>query len=76
LPPADKLSDHPVDGDQWTNQLDRGCDIFAFKTAAIFSNLDGVKFVDTDELTVFPNPRVGIVRTDGVDLSRYGSIIS
>jgi hypothetical protein len=31
------------------------------ETTAIFSNLDGLEFADTDELTVFPNPGVGIV---------------
>src|SRR4029453_11137294 len=54
---------------QWANQLDHGCDIFASETTAIFSNLGGLKFANTDELTVFPNPGVGIVRTDAARIS-------
>jgi len=32
----------------------------------MFSNPGGLKFANTDELAVFPNPGVGVVRADAV----------
>jgi hypothetical protein len=59
-----KLSGHRIDGNQRPNQVDYGCDILASETTAMLSNLNGLEFANADELAVFPNPGVGIVRTD------------
>src|SRR4030095_5995299 len=66
---AAKLSDHRIDRNPRTNQLDGGCDIFASETTAPFSNLRSFKFVDAEELTMFPDPGIGIIRTDAARIS-------
>jgi hypothetical protein len=63
------LSDHSIDRHQRTNQFDYGCNIFASETTAAFSDLRSFKFADAEELTVFPHPGIGIVRTDAARIT-------
>ena len=66
---AVSLGEHRIDRNEWPNQLDYGWDIFGPKATAASSHPRGVESVDAAELTVFPNPGVGIVGTDPTRIS-------
>jgi len=63
------LNKHRIDWDKWPNQIDQHSDIVAPEATATPTDLRDAKSVDAAELTVFPNPGVGIVWTDAARIS-------
>src|SRR6266566_9913270 len=63
------LSKHRIDRNEWPNELGYGGNIFGLKATTVSFNLCRFHFADTEELTIFPNPSVGVV---GADPARIG----